>query len=607
VNPQLPDEIPGDPPAAPGFRRTTSPPLPAAALRRGEYQSVQVNVDEFGFNIVGDAANEPSIAVDPTNHNRLAIGWRQFDTITSNFRQAGWAYSNDTGRSWTFPGVLEPGVFRSDPVLDADNDGDMYYYSLTDDFTCQVFRSVDGGMSWSDPVPAFGGDKGWMTIDRTGGVGDGNIYCVSRDGVSTTVVFPRSFDSGQNFDLLVNVPEDPGRGTIAVGPGSEVYAVGLSWNTGNFTIARSSNAYDPKTTTVFELSAEIDLGGQFSAYAGPNPGGLLGQVWVACDNSGGPQHGNVYVLSSVDPPGVDPLDVMFIRSTDGGQTWSNPVRVNDDATTYGWQWFGTMSVAPNGRIDVIWADTRNDPDGLDSELYYSYSEDAGDTWSANEPLSPPFDPYVGWPQQNKLGDYYDMVSDNAGVNVAYAATFNGEQDVYFLRIWADCNENGVPDNEDIAEGTSEDCTDNWVPDECDPDCNGNEQPDPCEILEGKTADCDGNWIPDECESDFDGDGTIDACDPDIDNDGVANEEDVCEFTPLGVPVTAEGRPIGDMSGDCDVDLADFALFPTCISLSGPGNDDAPALCFQWYDHEGDQDVDMGDFMLSQTAFTGPNE
>ena len=33
--------------------------------------------------------------------------------------------------------------------------------------------------------------------------------------------------------------------------------------------------------------------------------------------------------------------------------------------------------------------------------------------------------------QSKLGDYYDMKSDNGGADVAYAATFNGEQDVYY--------------------------------------------------------------------------------------------------------------------------------------------------------------------------------
>src|SRR5689334_18826727 len=65
--------------------------------------SYQVNVDVTGQNTVGDAANEPSICLDPNNPNRIAIGWRQFDTINSNFRQSGISYSTNGGLNWTFP------------------------------------------------------------------------------------------------------------------------------------------------------------------------------------------------------------------------------------------------------------------------------------------------------------------------------------------------------------------------------------------------------------------------------------------------------------------------------------------------------------------------
>ena len=93
-----------------------------------------------------------------------------------------------------------------------------------------------------------------------------------------------------------------------------------------------------------------------------------------------------------------------------------------------------MSVAPNGRIDIIWLDTRDDPGTYLSSLYYSFSEDNGQTWSQNERLSPAFDPHVGWPQQNKMGDYFDMISDDYGASIAWAGTFNGEEDVYYGRI-----------------------------------------------------------------------------------------------------------------------------------------------------------------------------
>ena len=106
-----------------------------------------------------------------------------------------------------------------------------------------------------------------------------------------------------------------------------------------------------------------------------------------------------------------------------------------------WHWFGTLSVAPNGRIDAVWFDTRNAANNTDSQLFYSYSTDGGVTWAPNVAVSNPFNPFEGYPNQNKIGDYITIVSDNTGGNVAYAATFNfnpnsgqHEEDVYYVRV-----------------------------------------------------------------------------------------------------------------------------------------------------------------------------
>src|SRR5436309_2738065 len=58
----------------------------------------------------------------------------------------------------------------------------------------------------------------------------------------------------------------------------------------------------------------------------------------------------------------------------------------------------------------------------------------GDTWPPNVAVSNSFNPFLGYPNQNKMGDYITIVSDNSGGNAAYAATFNSEEDVYFVRV-----------------------------------------------------------------------------------------------------------------------------------------------------------------------------
>jgi hypothetical protein len=126
---------------------------------------------------------------------------------------------------------------------------------------------------------------------------------------------------------------------------------------------------------------------------------------------------------------------MFVRSTNSGLTYGAPRRINDDAVNHSkWHWFGTLSVAPHGRIDAVWLDTRGAANNTDSQLFYSYSLDAGNTWSPNVEVSEPFNPYLGFPHQNKIGDYLTIVSDLAGGNVAYSATFNGEEDIYYVRV-----------------------------------------------------------------------------------------------------------------------------------------------------------------------------
>jgi len=414
----------------------------------------QVNVTSTGKNIPGDAANEPSIAIDPLNPNKIVIGWRQFNIIDISDARAGYAYSIDGGQTWTFPGVIQPGVKRSDPVLDCDSKGIFYYYSVTLGYRCDIFKSKDGGATWDSGTFAQGGDKPWMTIDRTGGIGDGHIYVIWSPywGGCTDGFFTRSTDGGASFEKCRNVSCFFQVGTLDVNRYGDLYVCGEA--PGGINVAKSSNAKDSSQIVSWDFCKTVNLGGHVVDHAGPNPGGTLGQTWIAVDTSQGAASNNVYLLRSLGSnSNSDPLDVMFSRSTDGGLSWSSPVRINDDPTDNAWQWFGTMSVAPNGRIDVVWLDTRDNLGTYLSSLYYSYSVDEGITWSKNIRLSEAFNPLRGRPQHSKkMGDYFDMISNESGAHLAWANTLNGEQDVYYtfipdpLRVIDQEKDYGIPED-----------------------------------------------------------------------------------------------------------------------------------------------------------------
>ena len=108
----------------------------------------------------------------------------------------------------------------------------------------------------------------------------------------------------------------------------------------------------------------------------------------------------------------------------------------------------------------------------------------------------------------------------------------------------DCNENGIPDHCEIANGAALDCDLDDIPDECqlvDNDCNNNGLHDACDLLNGTSSDCDFDGLLDECAPNSDSDPVPDACDNcptvtnigqnDADGDGVGDSCDNCPLAP----------------------------------------------------------------------------
>lgn len=413
------------------WRRVTGPMAPFLVVTLAQaQQGVQINTDALGLNIPGDAANEPSFAVNPLNPQNMVVGWREFPTINSDFRLAGYAVTTDGGLTWFNGGTLEPppgsgNANQTDPVLKVDAQGRFFYNSMIYRSTRDgqtVYRSDDGGFTWSDPVylreDCFC-DKNWYEIDDRTGHHYG-IWQIPGE-------FARSVDGGRTWNSW-----SIGASIYAyvnAGPDSEVY---IGWWGNGVVVRRSDNARDPNATPTFTPAISVPFGRLLYGYP-INPDGAASQISVAIDPRDGPQRGWVYMLTSANRSN-DICDVMFARSTDGGQSFSTPIRVNDDPPGDDYQWMAAMSMAPSGRLDAVWLDTRDDPGHFISRLYYACSWDGGVTWSPNRAVSDAFDPSLGYPQQRKIGDYFQCQSDNGSVSVIHPATFNGEQDIYFQRL-----------------------------------------------------------------------------------------------------------------------------------------------------------------------------
>ncbi|MEX2289070.1 MAG: sialidase family protein [Mycobacteriales bacterium] len=125
---------------------------------------------------------------------------------------------------------------------------------------------------------------------------------------------------------------------------------------------------------------------------------------VAIDAGSGAIHLAFELSQSSLPNPRDNRDIFTMTSTDGGDTWSERLKINDDddperQPNYD-QFIAGISVAPSGRVDVAWYDMRTDayynPEGRGGtrrtdqtcwDVYSAFSSDGGKTFSENVRVS----------------------------------------------------------------------------------------------------------------------------------------------------------------------------------------------------------------------------
>ena len=106
---------------------------------------------------------------------------------------------------------------------------------------------------------------------------------------------------------------------------------------------------------------------------------------LAVDRSGG-ANGNVYVVWADELGTGSGPDILLSRSTDGGATWSAPIRVSDD-TNGSYQFMPAIAVMPNGTVVVSFFDQRNTPGSTEYDIYAARSTNGGRSFRRNHKIS----------------------------------------------------------------------------------------------------------------------------------------------------------------------------------------------------------------------------
>ncbi|MDQ3280671.1 MAG: carboxypeptidase regulatory-like domain-containing protein, partial [Acidobacteriota bacterium] len=384
---------------------------------------------------------EVQIAVNPNNPLQLVAGANTFyrdpdaacqsptgGTAGTYGTQALYG-SSDGGVTWTYrcapwPAALTGGVsgasawFGSDPAVAWDAQGRAYaVYMLisqnsagtSSGSSLVIARSTDSGQNWTNlgiivnnlNVSTPFHDKQFMAIDNSAGPAStkshpGRIYVIwdadnvervaySDNGTSwTTVILPTP--SVGSYDI---------GGDIKVGPDGTVYSI---WNRLVYTASTQtsertvfSKSVDGgatwSTPVVIATQALTSFGSNNKPPAqesrGINAFGSLGLD----NNPSSAYFGYLYFVYPDFPAGTTTgtnINIYLVRSTNGGTSWSTPLKVNDDVGT-ATQIFPWLAVDPtDGSVNVSWYDTRIDTtNNRKTQLFYARSSNGGISFEPN--------------------------------------------------------------------------------------------------------------------------------------------------------------------------------------------------------------------------------
>jgi len=359
-------------------------------------------------------AAESTIEISPVNPDIVVAG--------SNGPGSGQKmhFSGDGGDSWTQSANLPLGGTCCDPTAGWSSDG-AFAYTATLGSQVWFYRSDDNGATWdsltdepgADPrreITAGGfEDKEFLHVDLspTSPYLD-NIYLTWHE--SNTMRFARSTDFGNTWDPVISfssAQDKRGIGSdISTDRAGDVYYFWPAFNAREILVAKSANGGASFQTDVLVSDTE-------TSFDFPIPSMETRRAWIYVaadtDRSNGPFADSVYAAwTDTNAPDVGQAQnnhtrIQVAYSRDGGSTWTvtTPHPTGDILTVDRWnQW---LTVGPDGTVHVVYYNTLGDPTRTSVNLYYTFSEDGGQTWSAEERLTSQTSPNIN--DGFEFGDY----------------------------------------------------------------------------------------------------------------------------------------------------------------------------------------------------------
>ena len=363
--------------------------------------------------------NEPSIFISPVHP----------DTMIAASNIANYYLSYDAGYTWSAHTLTSTFGVWGDPVIIADTLGHFYFFHLSnppsgnwiDRIVCQ--KTTNGGATWNNGSH-FGlngskaQDKHWVVVDRNTNIlyatwTEFDSYGSTSTSCKSKIMFSKSIDGGNTWTAALKINETDGNcidsdetteGAVpAIGPNGEIY---VSWAGPDGLVFDKS--IDGGLTWLandifvdgFAYGWDLDI---------PGIGRANGMPITKCDLSGGPNHGTIYINWADQSNGLENTDIWLSKSTNGGNTWSSPERVNQD-NTQTHQFFTWMDIDQStGYLYFVYYDRRAYTNNQ-TDVYLAYSVDGGETFKEEKISDSPFLPTPGI----FFGDY-NNINVNKGV------------------------------------------------------------------------------------------------------------------------------------------------------------------------------------------------